>query len=49
MLLAVSHHSDRFADNRYCDKSDLMFLTYHVVLRDHMFKGVCNFVGDSFS
>ena len=26
-----------------------IFLIYHVASRDHVFKGLCNFVGGSFS
>ena len=28
---------------------EIMFLIYHVTSRDHMFKGSCNIVGESFS
>ena len=30
---------------RYCDSEDLMFLIYHLTLRDHMFKRLCDFMG----
>ena len=31
-ILAVSHNPDKFGDNMYCDKWDLMFLICHVTL-----------------
>ena len=34
--LAVSHHFDKFAENRYCDQSDLMLIICHVTSHNHI-------------
>ena len=43
-ILALSHHSGNFGDNRYCDKSDLMFLISHVTPHNHLFKWSFDFM-----
>ena len=43
-LLAVSYHSDKFGNNRYCDESDLMFLICHVTWHNHLFKWSWDFI-----
>ena len=43
-ILAASHHPDKLGDNRYCDKSDLMFLICHVTSHNHLFKRSCDFM-----
>ena len=45
-LLAVCHHPDKRGDHRHCDYGD-MFLICHMTLSDHMFKGLCEFMGGS--
>ena len=44
----VCYHFDKFCGHRHCDGGD-MFLIYQVNSCDHMFKGLCEFMGESLS
>ena len=43
----VSHLPAKFDGHRHCGSGDVMFLTCHVTSRDHVFKGLCDFMGKS--
>ena len=43
-LLRVSHHLDKFSDNGYFDKWNLMFLICHVTSHNDLFKWSCDFM-----
>ena len=38
----VFHHSDKFGGSRYCGSRD-RFLVCHVILQDHVMKGLCHY------
>ena len=44
-LLALCNCPDKFCDHRHCKTGDIMFLIHRVTLCDHMFKGLCEFIG----
>ena len=44
-LLIVCNHPARFGRHKYCGIGDKIFLIYHVILRDHVFKGLCDLMG----
>ena len=46
--LGVSHYADKSCDHKHCDEGD-MFLICHVTSHEHMFKGLCEFMGGSSS
>lgn len=46
-FLAVSHQPDKFDGNGYYDKLDLILLIFHVMSKDHVFKGLCNVISGS--
>ena len=58
-IFAVSHHSDKFSENRFCDKSepltlghqatnfDETFLICNVISKDHVVKELHDFMGES--
>ena len=48
-LLTVCHHADMFCDYGHCNSGDIKFLKFYVMSRDHMFKGLCEFMGGSLS
>ena len=48
-LLTIYHHPGKFGDPRHGDCGDIMNLTCHLISRDHMFKGLCEFMGVSLS
>ena len=39
-------YADKSCDHKHCDGGD-MFLICHVTSREHMFKGLCEFMGRS--
>ena len=45
-LLIVCNDPGRFGGHMYCDGGDIMSLTYHVTSHDHVFKGLCDFMGE---
>ena len=45
----MNHHPDRSCDQKHCDSGDAMFLIRHVTSREHMLKGLCEFVCGSLS
>ena len=46
-LLAVCHHTDKSCDHNHCNSGDIMFLICHVTSREHMFKGLYEFMGEA--
>ena len=48
-LLTIHYHPDGFGNHRNCDSGDIMFLICHLTSRNHMFKGLCEFMGWSSS
>ena len=44
MTLRVGASCHKFGDNRYYDKSDLIFLICHVTLHKHLFQWLCDFM-----
>ena len=47
-LIIVCNHPARIGGHRHCGSGD-MLLIYHMTSRDHVFKGLCDFKGESFS
>ena len=47
-LLTVDQHPNKFRDNSYSNKQDLMFLIYHVMSQNHLLKWSCGFMVGSF-
>ena len=45
--LTVYYHPDEFGDHRHCDSKNVLFLICHLTSMDHMFKGLCKFIGES--
>ena len=43
-LPVLCHYGDKSCDHKYCSGED-MFLVCHVTSREHMFKGLCEFMG----
>ena len=48
-LLAVFCHLDKFGDHRHYDSEDIMVLIFHLTSRDHMLKGLYEFISGSHS
>ena len=44
----LRHYADKSYDHKHCDEGD-MFLICHVTSHEHMFKGLCEFMGGSSS
>lgn len=42
--LTVSHHPEKFGNNNYFDKWDLVFLIYHITSHNHLLKWSCYFM-----
>lgn len=40
---------DKSCDHKNCDNGDIMFLICQVNSREHIFKGLCEFIGGSLS
>ena len=47
-FLIVCHHPSTFGGQRHCGSGD-MFLISHVISKDHVLKGLCDFIGGSSS
>ena len=45
----MRHLLATFGGHRHCGSGDIMFLICHVTSRDHVFKGICDFMGKSHS
>ena len=45
--LTVCHHPGKSCKYKHCDSGDLVFLVWNVTLREHVFKGLCKFMGGS--
>ena len=43
----VCHHPDKSYDHRHCDSRGIIFSISHVTSREHKFKGLCDFSGES--
>ena len=39
------HYAGKSCDHKHCDGGDITYLIFHVIFREHMFKGLCEFVG----
>ena len=48
-LLIVCNCYVRFGVYRHCNSGDMIFLIYCVTSRDHVFKGLCDFISRNFS
>ena len=42
-----SHHPAKFGGQRHCGSRYKMVLVCHVILQDHVIKGLCDFMGSS--
>ena len=40
----VFHHLRKFSGHRLCCRSDITYLVFHVILQDHVIKGLCKFM-----
>ena len=45
----VSHQPATFDSHEHYGSENIMVLVYHVILQDHMNKGLCNFMRESTS
>lgn len=45
----VSHHCLKFDAYRFCRSGDITLVFFHVTLRAHMIKGICDSVSGIFS
>ena len=45
----VCHIPDKFCDHKHCDSGNIMSSICHVTSNEHMFKGLCKFMGRSSS
>ena len=43
--LTLSYHPGKSCGQRSCKRGDIMFLIWHVTSHDHMFRGLCDFIG----
>ena len=43
----VNYHPAKFSGNRRCGSGDIMILVGHVILHNHVTKGLCNVTGRS--
>ena len=48
-VLIVCNPSAKFGGRSHCGSGDLTYLIYHLTLQDYGFKGLCDFMGRSFS
>ena len=48
-LFVLCHSADKSCDHKHCNGGDKMFLIYHVTSREHVFKGLCEFMGENLS
>ena len=49
LTLAISNHTAKFGDFRHCGSGDEMFLICNMISKDQVFKGLCDFMGGSYS
>ena len=40
----LCHQPDKSCDQKYCDSGDIIFSICHVAFREHMFKGLLEFM-----
>ena len=48
LRFGISHElslNDKFGQCKLCNLEDLTILIYHLTSREHVFKGLCNFMG----
>ena len=45
-LLKVCHRLGKSCEHRYYNSGDIVSLICHVTLREHMFEGLCEFMGE---
>ena len=43
--LHLGHNATNFGDFRHCGSGDKVFLICLVILKDHVFKGLCDLMG----
>ena len=43
----LCHYADKSCDRKHSDGRAIMFLIFHVTFREHMSKGLCEFMGGS--
>ena len=43
------HYLDKSSEHKHCSGGDIMFLVCHMTTREHMFKGLWEFMGGSLS
>ena len=41
----ASHQVAKFGGHKHSSSGDIMILVYHVILQDHMIKGLSDFMG----
>ena len=41
----LCHYADKSCNRKHYDGGDIMFVIYHVISREHIFKGLCEFMG----
>ena len=46
-LFKVSHFPARFGGHTHCGSEDIMVLVCHVILKENVLKGSCDFMGVS--
>ena len=46
-FFVVCHHPYKSFDHKLCDSGDIMFLIRHMTSREHRFKGLCEFTGET--
>ena len=44
-LLKVCHHLGKCCEHRHYDSGGIVFLICYMISREHMFKGLCEFMG----
>ena len=46
--VTLGHHAANFGVFRHCVRGDKTFSICHVISKDHVFKGLSEFIGESF-
>ena len=41
----LCHYGGKCCDHKHCDGGDITFLICHITSREHVFKGLCEFIG----
>ena len=44
--LALRHHTANFGGFRHCSREDKTFSICHMISKDHVCKGLCDFMGE---